>query len=245
MYYGAIGFIYDVKKGPFWEHSPTLYDISGVRAGWAKINKVRRIRLYVCLSLKWRRECSRCIMPRYCQSFLSFSTSLSVLSSAGIVIQTRSNRLHLSTHRASQTKTLPSMSRSARLRCVHQCRKAQQHLGEFNGSIKQKQLVDHLLRGQAGKHTQLCLVQEDPVQQPSRAGQIYLTGRLTLLEMNESQCPHPTATTMLPKQMPIQNQCRHRLRHHGQSDSGETQLQLRITLRILVGMDGLKECELR
>ena len=40
LYFEAIGFIYDVKKGPFWEHSPTLYDISGVRAGWAKINKV-------------------------------------------------------------------------------------------------------------------------------------------------------------------------------------------------------------
>jgi serine/threonine-protein phosphatase 2A activator len=40
MYFGAIGFIYDVKTGPFWEHSPTLYDISGVRAGWGKINKV-------------------------------------------------------------------------------------------------------------------------------------------------------------------------------------------------------------
>jgi serine/threonine-protein phosphatase 2A activator len=40
MYFSAIGFIYDVKKGPFWEHSPTLYDISGVRAGWGKINKV-------------------------------------------------------------------------------------------------------------------------------------------------------------------------------------------------------------
>ncbi|MCJ1477845.1 Serine/threonine-protein phosphatase 2A activator 1 [Lambiella insularis] len=39
FYFGAIGFIYDVKKGPFWEHSPTLYDISGVRSGWAKINK--------------------------------------------------------------------------------------------------------------------------------------------------------------------------------------------------------------
>ncbi|MCJ1444525.1 MAG: Serine/threonine-protein phosphatase 2A activator 1 [Stictis urceolatum] len=39
LYFEAIGFIYDVKKGPFWEHSPTLYDISGVRAGWAKINK--------------------------------------------------------------------------------------------------------------------------------------------------------------------------------------------------------------
>lgn len=40
MYFAAIGFIYDVKKGPFWEHSPVLYDISGIRAGWAKINKV-------------------------------------------------------------------------------------------------------------------------------------------------------------------------------------------------------------
>jgi len=39
MYFDAVGFIYDVKKGPFWEHSPMLYDISGVRAGWAKINK--------------------------------------------------------------------------------------------------------------------------------------------------------------------------------------------------------------
>lgn len=42
LYFSAIGFIYDVKKGPFWEHSPMLYDISGVRAGWGKINKVSR-----------------------------------------------------------------------------------------------------------------------------------------------------------------------------------------------------------
>jgi serine/threonine-protein phosphatase 2A activator len=40
MYFSAIGFIYDVKKGSFWEHSPMLFDISGVTAGWAKINKV-------------------------------------------------------------------------------------------------------------------------------------------------------------------------------------------------------------
>ncbi|OKL61212.1 Serine/threonine-protein phosphatase 2A activator 1 [Talaromyces atroroseus] len=39
MYFSAIGFIYDVKKGPFWEHSPMLYDISGVKEGWGKINK--------------------------------------------------------------------------------------------------------------------------------------------------------------------------------------------------------------
>lgn len=50
MYFGAIGFIYDVKKGPFWEHSPILYDISGVPAGWAKINKVG-FRLYCCIFL--------------------------------------------------------------------------------------------------------------------------------------------------------------------------------------------------
>ena len=40
LYFGAIGFIYDVKKGPFWEHSPILYDISGIRDGWGKVNKV-------------------------------------------------------------------------------------------------------------------------------------------------------------------------------------------------------------
>jgi serine/threonine-protein phosphatase 2A activator len=39
MYFSAIGFIYDVKTGPFWEHSNILYDVSGVKAGWAKINK--------------------------------------------------------------------------------------------------------------------------------------------------------------------------------------------------------------
>ncbi|KAE8142042.1 rotamase PTPA-1 [Aspergillus pseudotamarii] len=39
MYFSAIGFINDVKKGPFWEHSQMLYNISGVQAGWAKINK--------------------------------------------------------------------------------------------------------------------------------------------------------------------------------------------------------------
>jgi serine/threonine-protein phosphatase 2A activator len=42
MYFSAIGFIHDVKKGPFWEHSPMLYDISGITAGWGKINKVSR-----------------------------------------------------------------------------------------------------------------------------------------------------------------------------------------------------------
>ena len=45
LYFGAIGFIYDVKKGPFWEHSPMLFDISGVRKGWAKINKVSSLTL--------------------------------------------------------------------------------------------------------------------------------------------------------------------------------------------------------
>lgn len=44
MYFSAIGFIYDVKKGPFWEHSNILYDVSGVKAGWAKINKVSQTR---------------------------------------------------------------------------------------------------------------------------------------------------------------------------------------------------------
>ncbi|PFH62011.1 hypothetical protein XA68_15447 [Ophiocordyceps unilateralis] len=39
MYFSAIGFVNDVKKGPFWEHSPILFDISGIRDGWGKINK--------------------------------------------------------------------------------------------------------------------------------------------------------------------------------------------------------------
>ncbi|KAI5917381.1 serine/threonine-protein phosphatase-like protein 2A activator 1 [Camillea tinctor] len=39
MYFSAIGFINDVKKGPFWEHSPVLFDISGIKDGWGKINK--------------------------------------------------------------------------------------------------------------------------------------------------------------------------------------------------------------
>lgn len=47
MYFSAIGFIYDVKKGPFWEHSPILFDISGVKAGWAKINKVIALAQYL------------------------------------------------------------------------------------------------------------------------------------------------------------------------------------------------------
>lgn len=39
MYFSAIQFIYSVKRGPFWEHSPILYDISGIKDGWGKINK--------------------------------------------------------------------------------------------------------------------------------------------------------------------------------------------------------------
>jgi serine/threonine-protein phosphatase 2A activator len=41
IYFSAVGFINDVKTGPFWEHSPILFDISGVQSGWGKINKVR------------------------------------------------------------------------------------------------------------------------------------------------------------------------------------------------------------
>jgi serine/threonine-protein phosphatase 2A activator len=45
MYFSAIGFINDVKKGSFWEHSPILFDISGIRDGWGKINKASLIYL--------------------------------------------------------------------------------------------------------------------------------------------------------------------------------------------------------
>ncbi|KAJ8098201.1 Phosphotyrosyl phosphatase activator [Lipomyces tetrasporus] len=37
MYFGAVAFIYEVKKGPFFEHSPVLYDISGVPY-WSKVH---------------------------------------------------------------------------------------------------------------------------------------------------------------------------------------------------------------
>jgi serine/threonine-protein phosphatase 2A activator len=39
MYFAAVAFIFEVKKGPFWEHSPYLFDISGIKDGWGKINK--------------------------------------------------------------------------------------------------------------------------------------------------------------------------------------------------------------
>lgn len=45
LYVDAIAFIKEIKKGPFFEHSPMLYDISQVRGGWPKINQ-GMIRMY-------------------------------------------------------------------------------------------------------------------------------------------------------------------------------------------------------
>lgn len=39
LYFSAILFIHNIKRGPFWEHSPMLFDISGIKDGWGKINK--------------------------------------------------------------------------------------------------------------------------------------------------------------------------------------------------------------
>jgi hypothetical protein len=39
LYLEAIAFIREVKTGPFFEHSPMLFDISRVRPGWPKINQ--------------------------------------------------------------------------------------------------------------------------------------------------------------------------------------------------------------
>lgn len=44
LYFGAINFIYDVKRGQFFEHSPILYDISGV-VSWRKI-RTGMMRMY-------------------------------------------------------------------------------------------------------------------------------------------------------------------------------------------------------
>ena len=89
MYFSAIGFIYDVKKGPFWEHSPYLYDISGITAGWGKVNKVRS-QPFMLTALTWRRACSRCTMLRSWPSFLLSSTSHLGRSSNGNAIPQQS-----------------------------------------------------------------------------------------------------------------------------------------------------------
>lgn len=39
LYLDAVGYIYEMKTGPFAEHSPTLYAISSVQGGWKKINQ--------------------------------------------------------------------------------------------------------------------------------------------------------------------------------------------------------------
>jgi len=38
LYVDAVGYIRDYKSGPFHEHSPPSWNITGVRAGWPKIN---------------------------------------------------------------------------------------------------------------------------------------------------------------------------------------------------------------
>lgn len=72
MFYSAIRFIYDVKTGPFWEHSPTLYNISGIQAGWSKINKVCMVHEHHHASLSANemvRVLSKCMMQKFCPSF--------------------------------------------------------------------------------------------------------------------------------------------------------------------------------
>lgn len=44
LYFGAIAFIYRVKRGPFFEHSPTLYGVCEIK-NWAKI-KSGMIKMY-------------------------------------------------------------------------------------------------------------------------------------------------------------------------------------------------------
>ncbi|KAG4304307.1 hypothetical protein PORY_002282, partial [Pneumocystis oryctolagi] len=45
LYFGAINFINQVKQGPFFEHSPYLYDISGVEH-WKKVNQQGMLKMY-------------------------------------------------------------------------------------------------------------------------------------------------------------------------------------------------------
>jgi serine/threonine-protein phosphatase 2A activator len=44
MFLGAVAFIHQMKRGPFHEHSPMLYDISAVPS-WHKVN-VGLIKMY-------------------------------------------------------------------------------------------------------------------------------------------------------------------------------------------------------
>ena len=106
LYFGAIGFICDVKKGPFWEHSPMLYDISGVQAGWGKINKVSlnpispRKR-----SLIDPRACLKCTTQKSSQNSPSSNISVLAPSSAGSKIQTPHHHQLPSMHPASPSET--------------------------------------------------------------------------------------------------------------------------------------------
>lgn len=69
LYFGALAFIYAVKSGPFWEHSSTLFNISGLD-GWAKINKVSYLKAsHSSLLTKASRAWLRCSTQRSCQSF--------------------------------------------------------------------------------------------------------------------------------------------------------------------------------
>jgi len=38
LYFGAIRYILEMKTGPFFEHSPILFNLTGVVGGWPKIN---------------------------------------------------------------------------------------------------------------------------------------------------------------------------------------------------------------
>lgn len=47
MYFSAVGFILDVKTGPFGEHSSVLHSLSQVKLGWGKINSVSHMQVLV------------------------------------------------------------------------------------------------------------------------------------------------------------------------------------------------------
>lgn len=44
LFFGAVAFIHEMKRGPFHEHSPMLYDISAV-PNWNKVN-IGLIKMY-------------------------------------------------------------------------------------------------------------------------------------------------------------------------------------------------------
>lgn len=134
MYFSAVGFIYDVKRGPFWEHSPMLFDISGVRAGWAKINKVWLVLDIDVIRTDRNRACSKCTTLKSSRSSPSCSTSPLARYSVSTVILMQFPRFNSLNHNPRNDQDLP---KSQGLRQGPGCPREQLHHGPHQPGVLQ------------------------------------------------------------------------------------------------------------